>query len=88
MSDESESKVAVLWKAMEQSLADLQKDLVKNTVKHNVSAGVRLRAGLRDVRKQISEIIKETLEADKAVTQSRADRKAKGEEVGESEVSA
>ena len=88
MSDESESKVAVLWKAMEQSLADLQKDLAKNTVKHNVSAGVRLRAGLRDVRKQISEIIKETLEADKAVTQFRADRKAKGEEVGESEVSA
>jgi hypothetical protein len=75
MSVESESKVAKLWEAMEASIADLQKDLHKNAVKHNVSAGVRLRAGLRDVRTQISAIIKETLEADKAVTAARAAKK-------------
>ncbi|TXH11654.1 MAG: hypothetical protein E6R04_00990 [Spirochaetes bacterium] len=85
MSDESVSKVAEMWGKMEEHLALLQKDLQKNTVKHNVSAGVRLRAGLREVRTQISAIIKETLEADKAVTEARAAKKGAGAEAAPAE---
>jgi hypothetical protein len=83
MSEESTSKVAELWKALGDSLQSLQKDLAKNTVKRNVSAGVRLRKGLRDVRRQVSEIIKETLQADKSVTESRAAKRESAKPEGD-----
>lgn len=63
--------LSVLWDQMVQTMSDLKKDFDKNTTKHNVSAGVRVRKGLRELRKQASLLMKETLVADKETIDRR-----------------
>jgi hypothetical protein len=69
-------KVLELWTEVKVLAESLEKDMGKNAVKHNVSAGVRVRKGLRDLKRQVSALLRETLAADKAVVAERKAKKA------------
>lgn len=79
MSEEVSSKVFVVWKEFCQDVADLQRDVEKNCLKSNVSAGVRSRKGMRELRKKLTEMLKLSLEVDKAVVEARKTENASKE---------
>jgi hypothetical protein len=54
------------WEELKTLVESLESDIQKNAVKGNKSAGVRVRKGLRLVKKQATELVKATLNNDKA----------------------
>lgn len=70
------SDITTVWEEVKKLVAETDVDVQKNSVKHNCSAGVRVRHGARALAKLCRELTKATLEADKAVKESRATKRA------------
>ena len=63
----SESNVLLgQWEELKTLVESLEGDVVKNAIKGNKSAGVRARKGSRLLKKQATELVKATLNQDKA----------------------
>lgn len=68
MSDKPRTAEEILaaWADLRVSLEELDKDLTKNLTKGNVAAGRRARAGFRDLKKAVTEIMKDMVALEKA----------------------
>lgn len=69
-------KVLSAWAEVKVLVESLEKDMNKNTAKQNISAGVRVRKGLRLLKRHATALLRESLEADKAVVKERKAKKA------------
>lgn len=72
---DSDNQVIAKWTELKQIVEALELDVVKNA-KGVAAAGVRARKGLRDLKAKAAELVKTTVELDKA---KRADKPAKTE---------
>lgn len=61
----SENSVVAKWDEVKAIVAELELDVQKNA-KGNAAAGVRSRKGLRALRGKVTELVKVTVELDKA----------------------
>lgn len=69
-----EDNLHTQWASVKTIVEGLELDLVKNQ-KGVVAAGIRLRRALRAVRKQVSSMIKATVEQDKVRKAARVAKK-------------
>lgn len=72
---ESDNQVIAKWTELKQIVEALELDVVKNA-KGVAAAGVRARKGLRDLKSKAAELVKTTVELDKA---KRAAKPAKAD---------
>lgn len=62
---ESDNQVIAKWTELKQIVEALELDVVKNA-KGVAAAGVRARKGLRDLKSKAAELVKTTVDLDKA----------------------
>lgn len=62
---ETDNSVVTKWNELKKLIEDLEIDVVKNA-KGVAAAGVRARKGLRDLKTKAAELVKTTVELDKA----------------------
>lgn len=58
-------RIVEAWDAIKRAVAEIDVDVLKNA-KGNASAGIRARKGLRALRNNLSELVKTTIEEEKA----------------------
>lgn len=73
---ESDNQVIARWTELKQIVEALELDVVKNA-KGVAAAGVRARKGLRDLKAKATELVKTTIELDKAKRAAKPARAAK-----------
>lgn len=62
---ETDNQVIAKWSELKDLVASLELDVVKNA-KGTAAAGVRARKGLRDLKAKVADLVKTTVELDKA----------------------
>lgn len=62
-------RIVEAWQAIKQAVSEVDVDVMKNA-KGNASAGVRARKILRNLRNQLSELVKVTIEEEKETKES------------------
>lgn len=67
---ELNAKIVEQWERVKVLLASSEDDVLKNA-RGNISAGVRARKGLRLLKKEISDLVKVTVEEGKALRAER-----------------
>jgi hypothetical protein len=65
MPKELNTKIVEQWERLKVFIASTEDDILKNA-RGNANAGVRVRKGLRALRNEITDLVKLSIEADKA----------------------
>ena len=73
---ETDNQVITKWTELKSIIEQLELDVVKNA-KGVAAAGVRARKGLRDLKTKAAELVKTTVELDKAKRAARPPKAAK-----------
>lgn len=73
---ESDNQVIAKWTELKAIVEGLELDVVKNA-KGVAAAGVRARKGLRDLKAKAAELVKTTVELDKAKRAAKPEKPAK-----------